>query len=316
MTATIFDSSIENWKYVMKRFQSIAVGLNDPNGNQSLIRFATMICGLGPVRRIQFLHVLPSGNHPDKPQVHDQVQKELQDNVFKCLGEIDRKIDVSCVVLNGPLLDRYLSHVAEHNIDLIIVGHGPDSGRRRTLARRLAMKAPCSVAMVPEQFSGTLARILVPIDFSKHSEDTLQVAVSMARQSGAECTPLHVFFNEAIATFEEYDQVLRGAEQTAYNKFVAGIDCGGVRIAPVFEEGANVPHLIERVAQRRRADLIVMGTRGRSLSASILLGSVTDETMGQTSFPLLVVKHFGAQMNVLEALLDRRFIRGGGLHTD
>jgi hypothetical protein len=30
----------------------------------------------------------------------------------------------------------------------------------------------------------------------------------------------------------------------------------------------------------------------------------------------LAVKHFGARMSVLQALLDRRFLHSGGLHTD
>ena len=48
-----------------------------------------------------------------------------------------------------------------------------------------------------------------------------------------------------------------------------------------------------------------MGTRGRSRSAAILLGSVTEETIIETGLPLLAVKHFGARMGVLQALLDR-----------
>jgi nucleotide-binding universal stress UspA family protein len=89
-----------------------------------------------------------------------------------------------------------------------------------------------------------------------------------------------------------------------------------VELAPVFEEGANVAHVIGRVAERERADLVVMGTRGRSRSAAILLGSVTEQTIVETRLPLLAVKHFGARMSVLQALLDRRFLFSKGLHTD
>jgi hypothetical protein len=87
-------------------------------------------------------------------------------------------------------------------------------------------------------------------------------------------------------------------------------------VTPLFDEGANAAHAIERVAEREQADLIVMGTRGRSRSAAILLGSVTEQTLIETRLPLLAVKHFGARMSVLQALLDRRFLHSGGLHTD
>jgi hypothetical protein len=59
-----------------------------------------------------------------------------------------------------------------------------------------------------------------------------------------------------------------------------------------------------------------MATRGRSRSAAILLGSVTEEMIIQARVPLLAVKHFGARMGVVQALLDRRFWQRGGLHTD
>src|SRR5262249_2913985 len=140
---------------------------------------------------------------------------------------------------------------------------------------------------------------------SEHSADTLRVATSLARLLGVSaCLALHVYFNTARATYEEYDQVLRGQEQAAFKKFVAPLDLSGIAVSPVFEEGANVAHVINRVAQRHGCNLVVMATRGRSRSAAILLGSVTEETIIDAQVPLLVVKHYGAQLGVLRALLD------------
>ena len=59
-----------------------------------------------------------------------------------------------------------------------------------------------------------------------------------------------------------------------------------------------------------------MSTRGRSRSSAILLGSVTEEVIISTRIPLLVVKHFGARMGLLEALLDKDFLRKGNLWFD
>jgi sulfate permease, SulP family len=143
------------------------------------------------------------------------------------------------------------------------------------------------------------------------------VATSLARLGGhVECLALHVYFNEAVIAYEGYDQVLRGREREAYQQFVAPINCQGVPVQPLFEEGANVAHVIGRVAQQHGADAIVMATRGRSRSAAILLGSVTEEMILSTTVPLLAVKHFGARMGVLQALLDRRFWHKGAVHTD
>jgi nucleotide-binding universal stress UspA family protein len=179
------------------------------------------------------------------------------------------------------------------------------------------MKAPCSVCMVPEGTAASLRRILVPIDFSDHAADTMRVAVALARLTGqAEVFALHVYFNAAVATYESYDEVLQGDEEEAFRRFMAPIDCQGVRVTPLFEEGANIAHVINRMAEKHWADLVVMGSRGRSRSAAILLGSVTEETIIETKRPLLVVKHFGSQLGLLQALVARAFSREGNAHFD
>jgi hypothetical protein len=43
---------------------------------------------------------------------------------------------------------------------------------------------------------------------------------------------------------------------------------------------------------------------------------VTDETMIDTRVPLLVVKHYGARLGLLRALLERHIRGEGDLHTD
>jgi nucleotide-binding universal stress UspA family protein len=128
----------------------------------------------------------------------------------------------------------------------------------------------------------------------------------MAALAGhADCLALHVYFNEATATYEEYDRVIRGREAEAFEKFIAPIDTKGVQVTPAFEEGANVAHVINRMAEAHGCDLVVMATRGRSRSAAILLGSVSEETIRETRVPLLVVKHFGTRMGFLEALFEK-----------
>ena len=178
------------------------------------------------------------------------------------------------------------------------------------------MKAPCSVWMAPQDSPPQVSAILAPVDFSEHAADTVRVACSLARLSGAaRCLALHVYFNEAVVTYEGYDAVLRGQEEEAWQKFIAPIDCQGVAVTPLFEESSHVAHAIGRVAEREGAELIVMGTRGRSRSAAILLGSVTEEMIIDAKVPLLAIKHFGARIGVLQALLDRRFFLAGGTHT-
>ena len=66
------------------------------------------------------------------------------------------------------------------------------------------------------------------------------MATSLARLGGhVECLALHVYFNEAVITYEGYAQVIRGHEREAFQQFIAPINCQGVKVTPLFEEGGE-----------------------------------------------------------------------------
>ena len=301
----------------MYRYRHVMVALACPQTDAGLIRYAAMVARCGTVNELRFVHVLPSSGNPQAVPDHDRMLAALSAAVQPHFADVPATVQVSYDVLAGPLVDRLQTHIAERQVDQLLVGDQRGPAGRKSLVRRLAMKAPCSVWMVPEGSPPRIRRLLVPIDFSEPAADSLRAATSLARRLGhAECLALHVYFNQAAMTYEEYDQVLRGQEEAAYQQFIALIDCQGVRVRPLFEEGANVAHVVSSMAEQHGADLIVMATRGRSRSAAILLGSVTEEMILAARVPLLAVKHFGARMGVVQALLDRRFWEKGSLHTD
>ena len=66
-----------------------------------------------------------------------------------------------------------------------------------------------------------------------------------------------------------------------------------------------------RVAEEQSAGLIVMGTRGRSRSAAVLLGSETEHVIMESRIPVLAVKRSGTRVKMLQALRDRRLHERG-----
>ena len=186
------------------------------------------------------------------------------------------------------------------------MGHQRARSRRRALGRRLAMHAPCSVWVVPEGSPSHLRRILVPVDFSGNSADAVLVASALARRAGLDrIAVLHVRFNEATVTFEDYVDIEAGEQRGAMDDFLAPIDLKGIETDMLFEEAAHVSTAVDRVAEREQLDLIVMNTRGRSSAAAVLLGSETEQVFIETERPVLVVKRRGARLTVLDALLDK-----------
>lgn len=296
----------------MHRFQKLAVCLSRTDTDAGLIEYAAMVARLGTAEEVRFVHVLANEPERDDERTAGEIRAAVDPHFAGVRDSVRRSFDV----LRGPLLDTLLEYAAANKIDLMFLGHRSSHPGRRSLARRLAMKVPCSVWMAPEGSPTKIERILVPIDFSEPAADAMRVAISLGNLADAECIALHSYFNEAVITFEGYDQVLRGEEEAAYQKFLRTVDTQGVNVRFLLEEGANVAHVIGRTAEREGADLLVMATRGRSRSAAILLGSVTEEMLQETRMPLLVVKHFGARIEVLEALLNRLLRPRSSLHTD
>jgi nucleotide-binding universal stress UspA family protein len=287
----------------MPSFPRIVTPVGNTADDESLLRYAAMVCRLAPGAEVHCVHVRP------RSSVFPELQRieKKWDELCRHCGDPCGRGDIRFHVLEGDLTDEVLRFAVDAKAELIVVGASQRGGARRSLARRLAMKAPCSVWAVPHGSPARIGRMLVPIDFSSRSADALGVATSVAASAGLEkCEALHVFFNEANVTYDEYAEVVRDNEQTAFHIFAARIDLHGVYVKPRFVEAPQVAHAIQRVAIETAADLIVMGTRGRSRSASVLLGSETDQMLRSTTIPVLAVKHFGARMRLLQALLERR----------
>lgn len=285
----------------MKRYGRMMVCLSCTDDDVSLIQWAGVPAQLDTLDEIRFVHVVPDSGA--LPKVAASAQERVESTVAECVGQTWPNTRIQCDVLSGPLLDRLIQYTADEQIDLLMVGHGLSQPRRGALGRRLAMKAPCSVWMVPDGTPAAIRRILVPCDFSQHSAEAATVAISLARVAAAECVALYVYLNESRAEYEEYEGLVRGHEDQVLAEFLAPLDTNGVQITPVFAEGMDVAEVIEREAEKQHVDMIVMSTRGRSPSAAVLLGSVTEQVIIDSHMPLLAVKHWGAQLSALQALL-------------
>ncbi len=268
----------------------VALAANEPDVR--LLEYAAMLKRLLPGLAIYGVHVAERDQTPSPCLLHDRYSSLLP--------------AASWEVVTGDVLDSLIDCAASREADVVLLGH---SGRRgkRSLARRLAMKAPCSVWMVPDGSPASLSAILAPVDLSRPSADTLDVATALAESAGLdECWALHVYFNDALVTFEEFEEELIEHKEQAFDLFVAPINLHGVHARPLFVESAHVAQTIVSVAREQHCDLIVMGTRGRSASAAVLLGSETEQVIIDTPIPVLAVKHRGARLRLRQALADER----------
>jgi len=294
----------------------VAVSLNQQDGTS--IRYAAMISRLAKSEKITFLHVAATQD------IEEEVCQLYPDLRRSCDGSTTREIErlvnqyfdghpetrLECEAIEGSPLIELLRRTKEEDIDLVIMRKKRGDKTGGNLSSKLARKAPCSLLFVPEKAKSWYTSILVPIDFSENSEDSLQVAIDFALAGGIkEIHCLHVYsvpagYYKTGKSYEEFAEIMKGHAEKRYDEFIEPIDFKGVKPIPRFRlESKSQRGIWEEVLEEQEVNLLIMGARGRKAGAGVLLGSVTEHLIKTTKVPLLVVKRKGTGMGLLDALL-------------
>ena len=142
-----------------------------------------------------------------------------------------------------------------------------------------------------------LRRILHPSDFSPASRPAFRKALGLAKANRAVLLVAHVLpplpiFPDAYIPATTYDQLARGQRaggQKQLDRLLGRVRTAGARASGILVDVGVPAQQIVRLAKSRRADLIVMGTRGRTGLARTLLGSVAARVVALASCPVLTV---------------------------
>ena len=144
-----------------------------------------------------------------------------------------------------------------------------------------------------------IRRIVVPIDFSEHSQRALDEAVGLALKFDAELHLLHCYqlfsIGAAGAPYnvippEDFERAIREGAQQTLSEWRQKASAKKVRVHEHLVAGVPSEGIAE-LANTLGADLIVMGTRGLSGLKHVLLGSVAERTIRIAPCPVLTVKH-------------------------
>jgi nucleotide-binding universal stress UspA family protein len=152
-----------------------------------------------------------------------------------------------------------------------------------------------------------IQNIIVPIDFSKMSVQTIQTASQLARRFGASIHLAHVRQCNYAADFvapgspigpfsfvpSEHDveqAVLKELESMAHDCGVSSAKCEVLSGAPPFDE-------ICRLARTIPADLVVMPTHRRTGLKHVFLGSTAERIVQHSSCPVLVTRGKALQVD-------------------
>ena len=221
----------------------------------------------------------------------------------------------------APAILRYAD---EHDIDLIVLGtHGRRGLRRMALgsvAEEVVRQASCPVLTVGRRAGGEeadgdpaggmakdpahLQHLLVPIDFSTHSQEALRYAKALAAlYEEAHLDLFHVieetlhpaFYGPALRSIYDAQPDIEEKAVEELKKLYRTTDgpdgSAGFRAGP-----GRAPQVLATYAAHEGVDLIVMATHGRTGLERFSLGSVAEKVVRLAPCPVFTVKSFGKSL--------------------
>ncbi len=145
--------------------------------------------------------------------------------------------------------------------------------------------------MLPLPDAAHPLHVLVPLDGSLFAEAALEAALhSIFQLAGAARSELHLLriVEKQDSGYEEAERYLKAISDRLRKGIPAGRDFS---IKSWVEVGTNVAEtILEQAEEVSHAHLIVMATHSREGMQRLVLGSVAEDILGATTYPLLVVR--------------------------
>ena len=299
----------------MKRFRRLLVGLNLTDQDNAVIQAAREITQLFQSEKVCFMYVAELPDVPEEiSEKYPDLLRPLEKDAEKMMREkVDRYYkgapvtNIAYEVVEGKQVDMLLQHISKKDIDLVVVGRKRWEKISGHVAEHLARKAPCSVLIIPEGNNMILKNILVGTDFSPHSKEAMDTAIAFAFGTGtAKIFCLHIIgYQSPDKYYDGFFGLLKKVAREDFDKFLDQFNFQGINLSSTIKVDHNIARAIRDFLWMHKSDLLIVGARGRSAAAAVLLGSVTENLMRITNIPLLAVKRKGENMNLLKALFKR-----------
>ncbi|WGK64001.1 universal stress protein [Croceiramulus getboli] len=141
-----------------------------------------------------------------------------------------------------------------------------------------------------------MKKILVPVDFSEHSKNALQVAAAFAKAHQAEILVVHMMgLSDAVLTRDEDQEIAEAVfhmklAKKQFRQFLDEDFLKGIRVSEMVQNYTVFEELNE-IAKEQDADFIVMGSHGTTNLREEFVGSNTERVVRTAEVPVLVVKN-------------------------
>jgi nucleotide-binding universal stress UspA family protein len=235
-----------------------------------------------------------------------------QETATFCEAATTAGIALDVLVEIGQPVSHILNRAVSLPADLVVMGTHGTSGFERlvlgSVAEKVLRKATCPVLTVPPRAQATsqlpFKRVLCAVDFSDSSLTALQYAISLAQESGAAVTLLHVLewpweeppppgvedlpFEQGSA-LKEFRRYCETSAKARLESLVPDA-VPPSRATTRLRSGKPYVQILD-VAGEEHSDLVVIGVRGRNPLDIALFGSTANQVVRRATCPVLTLQH-------------------------
>jgi nucleotide-binding universal stress UspA family protein len=290
----------------MNKLQTILVGVDFSECSRCALEQAVRLARWN-ASSLSVIHVVDSSAQDNsltefQPEL-DELRRLNREHVIGRLADWTREADApaghSREVMNGAPLDLLLQESRIRRADLLVLGITGDSllpYGAGTLATKCLRKSATKVLLVKQTHFRPFRRIVACVDFSETSKEVVKHALRVAGQDQAGLHFLHVF----QAEWNNWSSSDRLSALTDFEKSFSTLLEGNLRQfaevppeTPAFyavTQAKTHGHGIAEYCRSVDADLVILGTRGRTTLKYILLGSTVERLLKEIPCSMLVVR--------------------------
>ena len=261
-----------------------------------------------PTARITLLTVVPK-NELTKI-TRGTIATELRQRAERLLAEETARLqetgwETQTLIREGHVAATILDAAAEFKADLLVVGsHGLSMIKRFLLGsvtQKVLKYGPCSVLIVrsttsegPPRPSTAPLRILAAYDGSRQAEGAVKLLASLPLEGRAELSLVTVlvlitaFRMDILQTQSPLWHKYKREEQERLEARASILEKATPAVAVQLREGPDESEALLEAAREASADLVIVGSTGRSAIERFLLGSVSNRVMRYAPCSVLV----------------------------
>ena len=287
--------------YSAMRREPIILVIDTPPSTADLLRFAAAWSGITGAA-VKLLRVIDEkvlkdttmavdAVGPIARMIRDDLVRKSVEEIESLLGRYGLDTAVKSVVTVGNLMEEITKAVDEARAEFVILSSTLRRPIGSIVAEVVGHSRSNSVVLPAGVHGLSRERILLATDCSVKSESAVKTALEAAVTFGSILTILSVISSNEEVQIHAPALLDRLTEERRAHirRLVEQARDMGVRAEGIVREGA-VPDILVEVAGDVRADMVIMGSEGRTGLQRLFIGSVAGSIVNRVSCPVLVIK--------------------------